>query len=41
MQAQFEKDKANLIKEWEKKLKEAVEKARKEEQEKSKNELDK
>lgn len=31
MKAQFEKDKASLIKEWEKKLKEAVEKARLEE----------
>ncbi len=31
MKAQAEADKAALIKEWEKKLKEAVEKARKEE----------
>ena len=31
LRAQFEADKAALIKEWEKKLKEAVERARKEE----------
>ena len=31
LKAQFEKEKANLIKDWEKKLKDAVEKARKEE----------
>ena len=34
LKAQFESEKAALIKEWEKKLKDAVEKARREEQEK-------
>lgn len=41
LKAQFESEKAALIKEWEKKLKDAVEKARREEQEKAKNEVDK
>ena len=41
LRAQAESDRAALIKEWEKKLKEAVEKARKEEVDRAKNEIDK
>jgi len=41
LKAQYEAEKAALIKEWEKKLKEAVERARKEEQERARMELDK
>lgn len=41
LKAQAESDRQALIKEWEKKLKEAVEKTRKEEQDKAKTEQDK
>ena len=41
LKAQFEADKLSLIKEWEKKLKDAVEKTRSEEQGKAKSEIDK
>ena len=41
LRAQFEKDKAALNKEWEKKLKEAVAAARQEEQAKAKQEQEK
>jgi hypothetical protein len=41
LKAQFEADKLSLIKEWEKKLKEAVEKTRSDEQGKAKSEIEK
>ncbi len=41
MKAQFEAEKAALIKEWEKKLKDAVDRARREEQERAKGEMEK